>query len=192
MFYTSGKKKLSFIWSSPGFLILDFWFLIFFIFVRAMSHNVPAVCDGLPDKEMRSISRADKLWVERAVGTQWPRRTEPCRAERPETHTDLLCDGLAARIKALRSKDQGRQTVGGMSRGKERSDWPRRMEPWRAVRPGTHTVLLGDVKIATKRRAMDGTAATSFRYTLFYILLFCILFIIILLFNSNNYLYNTL
>jgi hypothetical protein len=33
-----------------------------------------------------------------------------------------VCDGLAARIRALRSKDQGRQTVGGVSRGKERSD----------------------------------------------------------------------
>jgi hypothetical protein len=39
-----------------------------------------------------------------------------------------VCDGLAARIRALRSKDQGRQTVGGMSRG--RRSRPRRMEPW--------------------------------------------------------------
>jgi hypothetical protein len=31
-------------------------------------------------------------------------------------------DVLAARIRALRSKDQGRQNVGGVSRGKERSD----------------------------------------------------------------------
>jgi hypothetical protein len=30
-------------------------------------------------------------------------------------------DGLAARIRALRSKDQGRQTVGGGRRGNERS-----------------------------------------------------------------------
>jgi hypothetical protein len=31
-------------------------------------------------------------------------------------------DGLTARIRALRSKDQGWQTVGGVSRGKERSE----------------------------------------------------------------------
>jgi hypothetical protein len=30
-----------------------------------------------------------------------------------------VCDGLAARIRALRSKDQGRQTVGVVSRGNE-------------------------------------------------------------------------
>jgi hypothetical protein len=30
-----------------------------------------------------------------------------------------VCDGLAARIRALRSKDQGRQNVGGVSRGSE-------------------------------------------------------------------------
>jgi hypothetical protein len=34
----------------------------------------------------------------------------------------VVCDGLTARIRALRSKDQGWQTVGAVSRGKERSD----------------------------------------------------------------------
>jgi hypothetical protein len=33
-----------------------------------------------------------------------------------------VCDVLAARIRALRSKDQGRQNVGGVRRGNERSE----------------------------------------------------------------------
>jgi hypothetical protein len=41
-----------------------------------MAYNVPAVCSGClrrfggPDKEMRSISRADKLWVKAGVGVR--------------------------------------------------------------------------------------------------------------------------
>ena len=38
-------------------------------------------------------------------------------------------DGLQARIRALRSKDQGLQTVGGAWRGSERSDRPSHAEP---------------------------------------------------------------
>jgi hypothetical protein len=37
-------------------------------------------------------------------------------------NVSAVYDVLPARIRALRSKDQGRQTVGGVSRGKERSD----------------------------------------------------------------------
>jgi hypothetical protein len=37
-------------------------------------------------------------------------------------NVSAVYDVLAARIRALRSKDQGRQNVGGVSRGKERSD----------------------------------------------------------------------
>jgi hypothetical protein len=41
-----------------------------------------------------------------------------------------VCDVLPARIRALRSGDQGWQNVGGVSRG--RRSRPRRTEPWSA------------------------------------------------------------
>jgi hypothetical protein len=48
--------------------------------------------DG-PDKEMRSISRADKLWVEGGVGMSIANDLadrNPEGALAPEAHTDLL------------------------------------------------------------------------------------------------------
>jgi hypothetical protein len=39
-------------------------------------------------------------------------------------NVSAVCDGLAARIRALRSKDQGRQTVGGGWRGSEAAGRP--------------------------------------------------------------------
>jgi hypothetical protein len=52
-------------------------------------------------------------------------------------------DVFAARIRALRSKDQGCKNVGGVSRG--RRSRPRRTEPWRRFSAGTHTGLLDAV-----------------------------------------------
>jgi hypothetical protein len=55
-------------------------------------------------------------------------------------------DGLAARIRALRSKDQGRQNVGGVERG--RRSRPSETEP-RRPKAGAHTGLLGEVPVLT-------------------------------------------
>jgi hypothetical protein len=41
----------------------------------------------------------------------------PIGGLRHEDNVPAVYDGLAARIRALRSKDQGRQTVGGVNRG---------------------------------------------------------------------------
>jgi hypothetical protein len=57
-----------------------------------------------------------------------------------------VCDGLTARIRALQSKDQGWQTVGGVSRGSgaKRNDLGER-NPGATEGSGTHTDLLGEV-----------------------------------------------
>jgi hypothetical protein len=64
--------KLQFLGKPPVLQICQLFSV--FIFSQstlgAISHNVPAVYNGFlcPIKEMRSISRAGKLWVECGVG----------------------------------------------------------------------------------------------------------------------------
>jgi hypothetical protein len=61
-----------------------------------------------------------------------------------------VCDVLPARIRALRSKDQGWQNVGGVSRGNgaQRNDLGERNPGAARMGGGTHTDLLGEVPLA--------------------------------------------
>jgi hypothetical protein len=64
------------------------------------------------------------------------------------SNVPAVCDGLAARIRALRSKDQGRQTVPEQRRGNgaKRNDLAI-AEAEGPQGPEAHTVLLGEVPL---------------------------------------------